>query len=318
VPKARNAAECGGGRLSVRAPERGARLSRPFFGPGQPGLGLAAAPDAASTKQGQWRGWGRVVVPGRGAGGATPRWRGFGAARAARTRPPARQSAEAAAAAPRGVTAPSQWLRWRRARDCTAGRRRAAREGRRASPALPRARPLGLRPAAGWGIGAAASAGKKGREGGRAWPALVLERLGARVREEAAKAGSTLRRGRQWRGKPGGSPAALRRAGGIREGRSRLGTGGGLVPAGHKELGDKAAACAGRTGPICAPFALLTATPTPASFRAEHGPPLLRLQICGPQRQRSLKPLQTDPRAHWEAESEEREKMQKQEEGKKG
>lgn len=33
-----------------------------------------------------------------------------------------RQSAEAAAAAPRGVTAPSQWLRWRRARDCSAAR----------------------------------------------------------------------------------------------------------------------------------------------------------------------------------------------------
>lgn len=48
--------------------------------------------------------------------------------------PPARQSAEAAAAAPRGVTAPSQWLCWRRARDCTAGRRRAAREGRPGPP----------------------------------------------------------------------------------------------------------------------------------------------------------------------------------------
>lgn len=44
------------GRRSVRAPARGARLSRPFSRPGRRGLWLAAAPNAASATQGQWRG----------------------------------------------------------------------------------------------------------------------------------------------------------------------------------------------------------------------------------------------------------------------
>lgn len=83
--------------------------------------------------------------------------------------PPARQSAEAAAAAPRGVTARSQWLRWRRARDCTAGRRRTAREGRRSPPPAAlafREGSLGLRPGVDGGIQMAESRGKgAGRKG---------------------------------------------------------------------------------------------------------------------------------------------------------
>lgn len=95
----------------------------------------------------------------------------------ARARPggcsPARQSAEAAAAAPRGVTAPSQWLRWRRARDCIAGRRRAAREGRPSPPPAAlvfHEGSLGLRPGVDGGIQVAASGGKGRARCGAAQP----------------------------------------------------------------------------------------------------------------------------------------------------
>lgn len=136
--RARNAAVCGGGRRSERAPERGARLSRPFFGSGRQALGLAAAPNAASAVQGQWKG------EHYGQGEPSPETGGFSATRAARTRSRAPRWMPARApirggrrCSPRGVTAPSQWLGWRRARDCTAGRRRAAREGRPSPPPPP-------------------------------------------------------------------------------------------------------------------------------------------------------------------------------------
>lgn len=75
-----NAAVCGGGRRSLPAPERGARLSRPFFGLGHRGSWLAAIPNAASATQGQWQG------DHYGQGEPNPESVGFGAARAARTR----------------------------------------------------------------------------------------------------------------------------------------------------------------------------------------------------------------------------------------
>lgn len=154
--RARIAAVCGRGRRSVRAPEWGARLSRPFFGSIRLRRGLAGAPNAASATQGQ-RG---VVITD---GGRPPSrrwasgWPGRHAPACARRGgcPPARQSAEAAAAAPRGVTAPSQWLCWRRARDYKAGRRRAAREGRPSPPPAAlafREGSLGLRPGVDRGI----------------------------------------------------------------------------------------------------------------------------------------------------------------------
>lgn len=118
---------------------------------------------------------GRVVITGRGSP-ARRRWASLQPMQHAPARarpagcPPARQSAEAAAAAPRGVTAPSQWLCWRRARDCTAGRRRAAREGRPGPPPAAlalREGSLGLRPGVDGGIQMAASGGK-GSGAGRA------------------------------------------------------------------------------------------------------------------------------------------------------
>lgn len=78
--RARNAAVCRRGRRSVRAPERGARLSRPFFRLEHRGLWLEAALNAASATQGQWRG-GHY-----GPGEPSPATVGFAAARAARTR----------------------------------------------------------------------------------------------------------------------------------------------------------------------------------------------------------------------------------------
>lgn len=108
---------------------------------------------------------GGVAIRDRGSP-AGSRWASVQLGRHAPAR--ARQSAEAAAAAPRGVTARSQWLRWRRARDCTAGRRRTAREGRRSPPPAAlalREGSLGLRPGVDGGIQMAASGAERGGEG---------------------------------------------------------------------------------------------------------------------------------------------------------
>lgn len=120
--------------------------------------------------------------------------------------PPARQSAEAAAAAPRGVTAPSQWLCWRRARDCTAGRRRAAREGRPNPPPAAlafREGSLGLRPGVDGGIQMAASGGK-GSGAGR------LREAPRRPRPALERGGWTRACGRP---APGWAPRGRRGAG---------------------------------------------------------------------------------------------------------
>lgn len=68
------------GRRSVRAPEAGARFSRPFSGPGQRGSGLAATSEASSAARGQWAGGrpdggdgGAWVQPGRPARARPPR-----------------------------------------------------------------------------------------------------------------------------------------------------------------------------------------------------------------------------------------------------
>ena len=50
--RVRELLQCSRGRRSVRAPDLGARLSRPFFGPGHRPPGLAEAPNAASAMQG--------------------------------------------------------------------------------------------------------------------------------------------------------------------------------------------------------------------------------------------------------------------------
>lgn len=135
--------------------------------------------------------------------------------------PPARQSAEAAAAAPRGVTARSQWLRWRRARDCTADRRRAAREGRPSPPPAAlafREGSLDLRPGVDEGIQMAASGGKRAGRGG-------LAAAPPSPREGSLDAG--LRVERRW-GVRWGSPGAGRGAGSRRGWKSSRRSGAGL------------------------------------------------------------------------------------------
>lgn len=90
---------------------------------------------------------GRVVVRTWGRG-RNPKTEGLrGSPRAHARRAPIRGGRRCA---PRGVTAPSQWLRWRRARDCAAA---SALHRRGAGTERPRAR--SVQPAVGSGAGAA-------------------------------------------------------------------------------------------------------------------------------------------------------------------
>lgn len=130
--RARTAAVCGqgGGRCGRPREERAFRALSPGPACGDCGWRRPQMRHLQRRDNGGVATTDRVAQPEAGVSGAAPAARTR--SRAPRWMPAARQSAEAAAAAPRGVTAPSQWLCWRRARDCTAGRRRAAREGRRA------------------------------------------------------------------------------------------------------------------------------------------------------------------------------------------
>lgn len=120
--------------------------------------------------------------------------------------PPARQSAEAVAAAPRGVTAPSQWPRWRRARDCAAAR--ALREGS-----------LGLRPGVDGRILTAASGAGRGNErraAARATPVRRPDRetgaWGGQATQRKCSCGHRRTGGGKWKSKaltpPRGGKAA--------------------------------------------------------------------------------------------------------------
>lgn len=160
---------------------------------------------------------GGVVITGRGSP-ARRRWASLQPVRHAPARarpagyPPARQSAEAAAAAPRGVTAPSQWLCWRRARDCTAGRRRAAREGRPGPPPAAlalREGSLGLRPGVDGEFRWQRAEGRgAGRGGLAAAPRRPRPSAAQPTRQERLDAGLRARR-RGGVGRAAGLPGAL-------------------------------------------------------------------------------------------------------------
>lgn len=188
------------------------------------------------------------------------------------------------------MTAPNQWLRWRRARDCTTGRRRAAREGRPSSPPAALALREGsfcLRPGVDGGIAMAASGGK-GEGSPRRRPAPerggwtgACERGGAGRRPQGSPGASRVRAG----GEAGNLAEGERRAAGTRglaAGKSGVGKGGRwrrpqsaagdadpalncslcLRPARNLGAGGSAAACLGKKWPSPGALFSLTVTPT--------------------------------------------------------
>lgn len=221
----------------MRAPERGARLSRPFFRPEHWGLWLAAAPNASSAAQGQWRG-GHY-----GPGEPSPATAGFAAARAARTRSRAPRWMPARApirggrrcspawgdcAEPMALLAASARLHRR-----PAPRRPGGAPGpssRRPRPSRRLARPP---PRSRWGIQRAASGGK-----------------GSRAESGAAPA-TPVRRPAPERGAAGRGPASRAARGRGARGRAAWGSRGKLREESYPEGGRPAAGCSGISPSYC-------------------------------------------------------------------